>query len=200
MFETIVLVVVAVVLAAVVVTPRYLRKRNLHIAIWTEYADFWAKVLTSVAIIAGGSWTLYLTGITSVFESNIELSITTEVLPYTDSLRLLVVHVRPKNVGKVTVEIGGRRAGKFRVSVKSLPENTVAGQWIAAESTPMLTEVDILRHHPDGYAIEPAGGYDEVEALPVRDGTYLVEARFETVSADYFNVYHVVRVTGPGAR
>lgn len=156
--------------------------------------DWLFKVASIIAIAIGGWWTYHIFDVTAVEESNLTLSISTDIIDYQDSLKLLVIHTRPKNLGKIPVEIGGKKAGGFHVSIKKLEKNIQGGQWLEAEKLAEFKKVNILRHHPDGYVIEPDGNYDEVEAIPLPKGLYLLEAVFDLNRDEYFNTYSIVDV------
>lgn len=161
----------------------------------TSVTDWILKIASIIAIVIGGWWTYHVFGVTAVEDSNLTLSISTDTIGYQGNLKLLVIHARPKNLGKTPIEIGGKKAGGFHVTIKELPKNIQDGQLLEAEKLSVLVkDVDILRHYHDGYIIEPEGIYDEVEAIPLHKGLYLLEAVFDLDREDYVNAYSIVEV------
>ncbi|MGF6604540.1 hypothetical protein P3T23_009296 [Paraburkholderia sp. GAS448] len=70
-----------------------------------DIADLILKILSSVAIVGAGiwaMWTFWLSGSTD-WQNNLTLE--TQVLPYHDDLRLLVIHARSRNPRNVTFEL-----------------------------------------------------------------------------------------------
>ena len=53
------------------------------------------KVASILALMLGAVWAVYQFRIFETTSNNIQLTITTEVLPYTDARRILVVHAKP---------------------------------------------------------------------------------------------------------
>ena len=150
------------------------------------------KVVSIIAILIAGGWALYHFVLTGERDSNIELVLTTEQIKLNEKSNLLVVHAHPINRGKVPVEIGGEEGGSFRITVKKI-QQTKSGEWIDQEKLPIFKEVDILRHHKDGYVLEPNGTYDDVESIELPNGIYHLEANFD-MKDDYFNVYSILKI------
>ena len=83
-------------------------------------ADIASKLATTIAIfIGGGMFFLYRRGVW-----NLEMNLSHEIIDYTDDLKLLMVKVSLKNIGRI--KISSRNAGCI-VAVKRLPQNLVAG-------------------------------------------------------------------------
>jgi len=152
------------------------------------------KLISIVALLISGIWVWYNVDITGERDSNIELTLSTEQIKLNDKSKLLVIHARPINHGKVPVEIGGEVGGGFRLTVKEIKEPK-SGEWVEQESLHIIKEVDILRHHKDGYIIEPNDISDEVESIALPPGIYHIEANLDMGNdEDYFNVYSIAKV------
>lgn len=132
-----------------------------------DWADFALKAVSVLAIIAGGSWAYYKFRLTDTTASNIQLTVSTEVLQYTEDYRLLLIHVKPKNIGKVPVTPG--KDGLI-VSIYKFPSDRKPGP-VGLDSLPAIHKTDVLKKFTDGYELEPGVEYDEVEALIVPKGT-----------------------------
>jgi len=141
-----------------------------------DWADLCLKVASIIAIFAGGWWAYHQFEITETAASNIQINVTTEVLRYSDDTRLLLVHAKPKNIGKVRVEPG--KEGLV-ITVRSLSRDLKPGA-VDLENLPELYKVDVLKRYPDGYELEPGVEYDEVAALIVpKETMYAVRAEMD---------------------
>ena len=132
-----------------------------------DWVDLFLKVLSVLAIIAGGAWAYFQFVVTRTTAANVQLTVSSEVLPYSAESRLLIIHAKPKNIGKVSVTPA--KAG-FLVSVKSLPTNAKQGV-LDLENLPDFYKTDLLKRFSDGYMLEPGVEYDEAVALVVPVGS-----------------------------
>lgn len=138
-----------------------------------DWADLLLKVVSIVAIIAGGWWAYYQFWVTDTTASNIQLALSTEVVKYSGDYRLLLIHAKPRNIGKVLVTPG---KDGFLISVRKLPDELKPGV-VDLKSLPEIYRVNLLKRFPDGYEMEPGVEYDEVETLIVqKGGLYSVKA------------------------
>jgi hypothetical protein len=141
-----------------------------------DWADLALKIISSVAIVVGGWWAYYQFRVTDSTASNIQIGLATEIVKYSEDYRLLVIHVKPKNIGKVPVSPG---KGGLIVSVRPLPTTLKAGA-VDLEKPPELHNANLITRFPDGYELEPGVEYDEVEALVVpKSGLYAVKATMD---------------------
>lgn len=141
-----------------------------------DWADLLLKSLSIVAIIAGGIWAYYGFWVTETNVENVQITVSTEQQPYSKDSRLLLIHVKPHNIGKVLVSTG--KAG-FIVTVRSIPNNLKHGV-VDLEAMPEIYKTDLLKRFPDGYEIEPGGEYDEDIAMIVpRHSMYSIRATLD---------------------
>lgn len=148
----------------------------MNLQIFRDWVDLILKCVSTIAIIVGGTWALYQYQIMETSADNVQITVTTESQPYGSDSRLLLIHAKPKNIGKVLVSAG--KSG-FLVSVRAIPENLKQGV-VALDNLPMLYKGDILKKFPDGYELEPGVEYDEVLALVVPKGKlFAVKATFD---------------------
>ncbi len=125
---------------------------------------------------------LFLTG---SYDDNVIVQLETETIKVNEHSQLLVLHVKPVNRGSVPVTItGDGKKGKFTVEVKRI-DKTPDSQWIERDKLTLVNKTDILRHHKDGYTIEPNAYYDEVEAITLPTGIYWVNAKVTFDDGDY---------------
>ena len=121
------------------------------------------------------------------------MTLSTETIPYSNGLRLLIVHIRPKNIGKVLFEPGSKG---FHLFVKKLPKDPPYGQLLEPTTGKPFKEIDILRHDKGGYELEPGVEYDETETLVVSKGDnfYLETELWWPNNDDFVNNKKIVRV------
>lgn len=156
-----------------------------------DWADLVLKAVSVVAIIAGGSWAYYQFRVTETNASNIQLTISTEVVKYSDENRLLLIHIKPKNIGKVLVTPG---KDGLVLTVRKLPDDYKPGAVDLAKLSE-VHKVDVLKKYPEGYELEPGVEYDEVDALIVPKGTvYAVDAVMDLGDSSEVDQMHVVQV------
>ena len=140
-----------------------------------EIADLVLKGVTIIALMVGGTWTFWTFVIQRTDVENLGLEVTAESVRYGGDLRLLVVHVKPKNIGKVLAQ-----PTTFRLIVRKIPPGIEQGKTIELAEIKPMASIDLLRHDQDGYEMEPGVGYDDVEVLVVQKGIVVhVEAELE---------------------
>jgi len=141
-----------------------------------DWADLLLKSISVLALILGGGWAYYQFSITDTTASNIQLFVSTEYQPYSDDSRLLLIHVKPENIGKVSVEPG---KDGFVVIVRSIAPNAGPGV-LDLEKMPEVYKVNLMERFPKGYELEPGVKYDEVLALVVPKGSmYAIKATLD---------------------
>ena len=138
-----------------------------------DWVDFILKLLAIAAIITIGAWSFYQYWLDVTNVSNIQLVVTTEVLKYSDENRLLLIHLRPKNTGKVLVS-----PRHITVSVRDLPIDLKPGV-VDIEKLKERYKTDVLDRYEDGYDMEPNVDYDEVLTMIVPKGMYSVRGEME---------------------
>ena len=142
-----------------------------------DWSDLLLKVISIIAIALGGGWAYYQFDITETTASNVQVSVTSEYRKYSDSLRLLIVHAKAKNIGKILVQPG---KDGFVVTVQRIPPNLNPGP-LELEKLPVTyPPVNIVKRFPDGYELEPGVEYDEVAVFVVPSGEmYAVKATLD---------------------
>jgi hypothetical protein len=141
-----------------------------------DWADLSLKCLSIIAILVGGVWAFYQYRVARTDVSNVEISVSSEIQQYSEGSRLLILHIRPKNIGKVMVTA----EKSFTVVVKRIPTELKVGE-IDLEKLSNFYQTDLLKRYQgaenDGYDLEPGVEYDEIVALIVPRGSmYSIKA------------------------
>jgi hypothetical protein len=156
-----------------------------------DWTDLVLKILSIAAIIAGGIWAYYQFSVARTDIDNIQLTVSTEQKQYGKETRLLLIHIKPKNIGKSLVELG--KTG-FIVTIRSIPDNHKQGI-IDLEKLPKTYEIDLMERFKDGYEMEPGVEYDEVAALVVpKNAIYSIKATLDQGEDDEVDHTVVTRI------
>jgi hypothetical protein len=163
-------------------------------------------VLASVAIIVGGIWALFTYVVQHEGIWNVDLSISSESMPYKDTLRAVVVRVDLQNRGKRAVRAG---EGGLELTVVRVPQGLEPYQPVwrtkmifddKGQQT-VANHIDMLRHYKSHgiyeYELEPAAVYQETEAILAKEGDLLLlEIQFFGPDGDSIRQYKYVTVDG----
>lgn len=148
---------------------------------WAELALTCASL---VAIPVGGWWVYSNFSAEDTHEPNPNITVSAEVLPYDDTRRLLLVHVKPRNPGKVPVTLYGGKKGDIDVLVKTFPAGLAGGRVDQDKLPTAFKAQNIVSKYQGGYVMEPGIDYDEIEAFIVPKGTYLVYVEMDHFDGD----------------
>lgn len=118
--------------------------------------------VTIISIPVGGWWAYHNFSITDTDAWNPEVSVAAEVLPYNEK-ELIVVHVRPKNIGKVPIRLLGESKGDISVSLGELPTNHAIGRINDSEITDITEIKSLVSENSGEYDLEPGVEYDDVQ-------------------------------------
>ncbi|VBT48808.1 hypothetical protein [Burkholderia pseudomallei] len=140
-----------------------------------DIADVALKVLSCLAIIGGGIWAYYqfdLAGATN-WQSN--LSIETQVLPYRDDLRLLVVHVKSKNPRSVSFRLVKNDGDSFVLRVQRIPDDAKTNALIATDKRDAIVpDIDLLADTGGEYEFAPNAEMDDMRTIVLKVGITVV--------------------------
>ncbi|AIY40503.1 hypothetical protein LT85_1345 [Collimonas arenae] len=164
-----------------------------------DWVDFLLKSVTIIAIIAGGAWAVYQFTVIGSTDTNIQVLVSAETQAYSDTQSLLVIHVKPKNIGKVMVRPG---QDGLLVTVRKIPGDAKDGI-MRLDALPLTYSTDLLKRYLDGYEIEPGAEYDEILTIVVPKGSmYAVRAELDLGNEDEVDHTTVVRAepTGNGVK
>jgi hypothetical protein len=126
------------------------------------------------AAIVGGIWFLRSRkkGRKDIYNNVVTLA--AEFFPYSVSHRLLVVHMRLKNVGEVAI-FYRQPDDVLQINVKRIPGDLPAGM-IELDKLPVaLVDNGILVRNDNSYELDPGAELEETAAFIVEPGTYFVE-------------------------
>lgn len=141
-----------------------------------DWADLLLKSISVLALILGGGWAYYQFLITDTTASNVQLTVSTEYQQLSGDGGLLLIHAKPKNIGKVSVQPG---KDGFLIIVRSI-DPKAGPSVLDLEKLPEFYKVNLMNRFPDGYELEPGVEYDEVLALVVPKGSmYAIKATLD---------------------
>ncbi|WP_175875184.1 hypothetical protein [Burkholderia sp. BCC0097] len=140
-----------------------------------DIADLALKVLSCLAIFGGGVWAYYqfdLAGATN-WQSN--LSIETQVLPYRDDLRLLVVHVKSKNPRSVAFRLVKKDGDSFVLCVQQVSDEAKANAIITPNKRDaVVPDIDLLADTGGEYEFAPNAEMNDMRTIVLRIGSTVV--------------------------
>lgn len=138
------------------------------IAQFTAIAELMLKCASLVALLLGGGWALYKFVLEGADDWVNNISVQTQVLPYRNDLRMLVVHVKSKNPRNAKFELDPVD-GIFEIEVRSIPENLDAKSVIHETEGTLLAKVDLMPK--DGWELLPYGEFDDIATFILPKGT-----------------------------
>lgn len=130
-----------------------------------EKADFALRLLTFLAVLVGGVWALYLYKRSGSDDWTINMALNTEVLPYRDDLRLLVVHVKTKNPRSVEFELNRKLNDSFVLRLRKVPADAKAGSVIGEDEGQILAKSDLMRGTGGEYVYLPGAEMDDMRVI-----------------------------------
>jgi hypothetical protein len=126
------------------------------------------------ATVVAGLWGLYRWHESGGRDWMVNIALTTEVLPYSERARLLVVHTHSKNPLQVEREFTKPQAS-FLVSLRPMPRDLQAPTRVELDAAKPIAVHDLLPG--DGYIFMPGAEFDDASAFVVPVGsTFVVEA------------------------
>ena len=128
-----------------------------------QWADLVLKILSCIAIPATGVWAYYQYDLKGADDWVNNMSITTEVLPYTDKLRLLAVHIKSKNPTSATLNLNRGRS-TFNLVVRKIPEGLKEGATIDETAGETIAKIDLLEEDME---LLPNAEFDEMRVIVV---------------------------------
>ena len=149
-----------------------------HLKEWGNALLPW---VTIVSIFIGGWWAYHNFSITDTAEWIPEIKVSVDVLPYDSNSSLLVVHIKPKNIGKVPVELyGGVKGGDISVAVSYMPSKHGLGRINDGELAKVEEIKSLVKENNGEYTLEPGQEYDDLQYFVVpKDRLYVVSAQLD---------------------
>lgn len=136
-----------------------------------EIADLSLKILSCIAIVAGGLWALWVFWLGGAAEWQCNVSIETQVLPYSNDTRLLVVHVKSKNPRNTTFELFSKEHDSFVLRVRTIAPDAKAGTVFPEDQGNLIATVDLLARAAGDYEFVPGAEMDDMQSIVVPVGT-----------------------------
>ncbi|CAN7476547.1 hypothetical protein [Caballeronia sp. LjRoot31] len=136
-----------------------------------EVADLTLKILSCFAVIGAGAWAvwIFVLGGSTGWQANV--TIETQVLPYHDDLRLLVVHVKSKNPRNVTFELDSAEHDSYWLHVRKLAGDAKAGAAFGEDEGEAIKDIDLLKAIGGDYVFIPNAEMDDMQTIVVPVGT-----------------------------
>jgi hypothetical protein len=147
-----------------------------------EIADLALKVLSCLAIIAGGVWAYYQFDIGGSTNWQNNLTLDTQVLPYHGDLRLLVVHVKSKNPRSVEFDLVKKDGDSFVLRVQRMSDDAQADTILEPDRRNVIVpDIDLMARTGGEYDFAPNAEMDDMRTIVLKVGsTVVLTADMET--------------------
>lgn len=137
-----------------------------------DIADLALKVLSCLAILGGGVWAYYQFDIAGATNWQSNLTIETQVLPYRDDLRLLVVHVKSKNPRSVAFRLIKKDGDSFVLHVQRVSDDAKANTIVAlGKQDAVVPDIDLLADTGGEYEFAPNAEMDDMRTIVLKVGS-----------------------------
>jgi hypothetical protein len=174
---------------------------------YTRHLNTLQSILTILALLATGAWALYRWQLSGGSDWMVNLDMTTEVLPYTKNLRMLVVHVKSKNPTTSAINFDPGLS-TYTLSAKTIPADAKENSNInLARVRNLMPPIDLMPNDGTGILYMPNAEFEDTEILIVTaNSTVFLSAeiaRKEGIRqpSDFVSVERVVQVVDqPQAR
>ncbi|MCP1120505.1 hypothetical protein [Robbsia andropogonis] len=169
---------------------------------WSEAADLALKILSCVAIVAGGGWALWTFVLGGSKDWQLNLSVDASVMPYRDNLRMIVVHVHAKNPRPVALELRSKDHDSYSLKIRQIDTGGKAGDVIEEGTGKIVATADLLKTAGGDYEFLPGADMDDMPAFILPLGstveiTATVTRREGGIDEDSNATSTVVRVDDP---
>ncbi|CAB3810476.1 hypothetical protein LMG28688_07256 [Paraburkholderia caffeinitolerans] len=138
-----------------------------------EIADFVIRLLTLIAVVSGGVWAWYQYRESGATDWQNNLALKTDVLPYHDNLRLLVVHVESKNPRPNKFELRSDHHDSFELRVRRLVPKAAEGQVFKEDEGDLIARSDLLALADGDYEFLPAAEMDDMQVVVIKEDTWV---------------------------
>ncbi|MGD1325389.1 hypothetical protein ACNHE5_10780 [Pandoraea pnomenusa] len=152
-----------------------------------EIADFVIRLLTLFAVVCGGWWAWYQYSSSGATDWQNNISISTQVLPYHDDLRLLVVHVESRNPRPMKFELSSSKHDSFELRVRTLPAGAAVGTVFHEDEGDLLAQADLLKLAGGDYIFLPQAEMRDTQVIVVKANTWvsvIAEMKIHTGTRD----------------
>jgi hypothetical protein len=136
--------------------------------------DVIVRWIPVAAIVVGGAWALYRWYAAGANDWTINMNLVTEVMPYSEGTRLLVIHLKTKNPADHSVEFEKPKSD-FRINVFEMPSGVKPNTLIDGAQGRRLASLDLMSSEP--YLFLPLAEFEDSAAVVLPKGvTVFVEA------------------------
>jgi hypothetical protein len=152
-----------------------------------EIADFALKTLSCIAILCAGAWALWNFWLSGSTDWQDNITVETQVLPYHDDLRLLVIHAKSKNPRNTTFELSGAQHDSYQLRVRKLAPDGKARTVFAEDEGELIASADLLQLAGDNYEFLPNAEMDDMQTVVVPVGitvSVIAEMKIHTGKLD----------------
>ena len=152
-----------------------------------EIADLALKVLSCLAVIGAGAWAVWVFWLSGSTDWQNNITLETQVLPYHDDLRLLVVHVKSKNPRTSTFVLESNQHDSFDLRVRKLAADAKAGTVFHEDEGELIASADLLKLAGDSYEFLPNAEMDDMQTIVLPVGTtvsVIAEMKIHTGTRD----------------
>ncbi|CAJ7344273.1 Uncharacterised protein [Burkholderia pseudomallei] len=134
-----------------------------------DIADLILKILSCVAILCAGAWAVWVFWLSGATDWQNNITLETQVLPYHDNLRLLVIHAKSKNPRNTTFELDRGKDDSYQLRVRKLASDAKAGTVFHENEGELVASADLLKLAGGDYEFLPNAEMDDMQTvvLPV---------------------------------
>ncbi|MFL9870400.1 hypothetical protein [Paraburkholderia megapolitana] len=136
-----------------------------------EIAEFVLKVLSCVGILCAGGWAIWVFWLNGATGWQANVTFETQVLPYHDDLRLLVIHVKAKNPRNTMFELKSDQHDSYTLRVRKIAIDGKAGAIFHEDEGDIIASVDLLKLADDDYVFLPGAEMDDMQTIVLPVGT-----------------------------
>ena len=165
---------------------------------WPEqglpYADLILKAVSTIAFLVAGYWAYGQYKSAGGDNWMVNLEIQTEILPYKDDLRMLVVHMKSKNPWNRLIEFDKAENDSYTLTARKVATGLKAGATVDLDKGESIGEIDLMPTD-SVYSFVPNAELDDVKAfiLPVNTLVSL-SVEITTQGTDFVPAQKVVEV------
>ncbi len=169
------------------------------------YLDIALKLVSISAIVVTGCWAYYRFDLSGNDDWVVNMRMRSEVLPYNENSRLLVVHLDATNPTTTTVNVE-RGKGGFKITLRKIPSDRKPGavldddtsSEIIAERNLLATDVELLPNATFGYTegfVVPLGQEVYIEAVMERSNGN--SKKNDSENSDFVTANDIVNIVDP---
>ncbi|WP_118181408.1 hypothetical protein [Paraburkholderia phosphatilytica] len=152
-----------------------------------EISDLALKTLSCIAILCAGGWALWVFWLGGATDWQANIAVDTQVLPYRDDLRLLVVHVKAKNPRSTSFDLDSTQHDSYTLRVRKIATDGKAGTVFHEDEGDLIASIDLLKLASGNYEFLPGAEMDDMQTIVLPAGstiTLTADMELHTGSVD----------------